>query len=105
MHAGRCARPGGDGTPCDEIRTHPEARHIVVMARGLMYYFDVLDSKGLPCVSDVSLRENLGLIAADAKASVGEALGAQAALKIRLSENPGLGFDSFASLTNRIQIR
>ncbi|GAA5869850.1 hypothetical protein JCM16303_001818 [Sporobolomyces ruberrimus] len=44
----------------------PESRHIVVMARGQFYWFDVLDSKNRPCLTERALLSNLTAIVADA---------------------------------------
>ncbi|KDE03214.1 carnitine O-acetyltransferase [Microbotryum lychnidis-dioicae p1A1 Lamole] len=43
-----------------------ESRHIVVMARGQFYWFDVLDSKNRPCLTERALLSNLTAIVSDA---------------------------------------
>lgn len=66
-----CARvpslSGENGKVIDAINSFPGARHIVVMARGQMYYFDVIWADGSLAVSEEGLRDNLRAILADAK--------------------------------------
>ncbi|GAA6023450.1 hypothetical protein JCM10207_004418 [Rhodosporidiobolus poonsookiae] len=48
------------------MQVDPEARHVVVMARGQFYWFDVLDSKHRPILTERALLSNLTAIVADA---------------------------------------
>ncbi|GAA6063319.1 hypothetical protein JCM10212_005487 [Sporobolomyces blumeae] len=49
-----------------KMQVDPDSRHIVVMARGQFYWFDVLDSKSRPCLTERALLSNLTAIVADA---------------------------------------
>ncbi|SCV67108.1 BQ2448_5754 [Microbotryum intermedium] len=49
-----------------KMQVDPESRHIVVMARGQFYWFDVLDSKNRPCLTERALLSNLTAIVSDA---------------------------------------
>ncbi|EKX45449.1 hypothetical protein GUITHDRAFT_163286 [Guillardia theta CCMP2712] len=49
----------------DDVRTCAEARHIVVMCRGHIYWFNVLDGSGRLCISESILRETLRSIRED----------------------------------------
>ena len=49
----------------DDVRTCAEARHIVVMCRGHIYWFNVLDGSGKLCISESILRETLRSIRED----------------------------------------
>ncbi|GAA5872876.1 hypothetical protein JCM1840_005875 [Sporobolomyces johnsonii] len=48
------------------MQSDPDSRHIVVMARGQFYWFDVLDSEHRPCLTERALLSNLTAIVADA---------------------------------------
>ncbi|GAA5828545.1 hypothetical protein JCM11251_000843 [Rhodosporidiobolus azoricus] len=48
------------------LQVDPNSKHVVVMARGQMYWFDVLDSKNRPALTERALLANLTAIAADA---------------------------------------
>ncbi|BGP28109.1 carnitine O-acetyltransferase [Rhodotorula toruloides] len=49
-----------------KMQIDPESRHIVVLARGQLYWFDVLDSKNRTAMTERALLANLTAIAADA---------------------------------------
>ncbi|KAK4047276.1 carnitine O-acetyltransferase yat1 [Microbotryomycetes sp. JL221] len=49
-----------------KMQVDPESKHIVVMARGQFYWFDVLDSKNRPLLTERALLQNLAAILADA---------------------------------------
>ncbi|GAA5851677.1 hypothetical protein JCM5353_007307 [Sporobolomyces roseus] len=49
-----------------KMQVDAESRHIIVMARGQFYWFDVLDSKNRPCLTERALLSNLTAIVADA---------------------------------------
>ncbi|GAA5897769.1 hypothetical protein JCM8208_000256 [Rhodotorula glutinis] len=49
-----------------ELRIDSESRHIVVLCRGQFYWFEVLDSKHRPALTERALLSNLTAIVADA---------------------------------------
>lgn len=61
-----CARVPTDHD--DRIESFPASRHIVVMSKGLLYYFDVLWDDGEVCLSEAHLCDNFGRILRDAAA-------------------------------------
>ncbi|KAG8461429.1 hypothetical protein KFE25_010616 [Diacronema lutheri] len=78
-----CARvPSSAG---DRIESHAGSQHIVVMAHGLLYYFDVLwPACEELCISEAQLAENLRRIRADARDVVGSTASAADALAARV---------------------
>ncbi|KAK4698581.1 carnitine O-acetyltransferase, partial [Phenoliferia sp. Uapishka_3] len=48
------------------MQVDPDSKHIVVMRRGQFYWFDALDSKNRPCLTERALLSNLAAIIADA---------------------------------------
>lgn len=68
------------------METYDDSRHIVVLRRGQFYWFDVLDSKNRPMLSDREILTNLQGIVADAdKIPVTDT--AQSAVGILTTEN------------------
>lgn len=61
---------GGSGV--DAIEKFKGSRHIVVMVKGGMYYFDAVWPDGRLAISEEGLRRNLRAIMADAESSGGE---------------------------------
>lgn len=80
-----CTRMPKDG--CDQIQSHPDSKHLVVMAKGRIYYFDVLWGDGSLCVSEERLCANLRLILDDARTSTS---GGAAGLSQQLAESVGV---------------
>ncbi|GAA5978687.1 hypothetical protein JCM5350_002482 [Sporobolomyces pararoseus] len=68
-----------------KMQVDPESRHIIVMARGQFYWFDVLDSKNRPCLTERALLSNLTAIVADAARTPPNQV-AQAALGVLSTE-------------------
>lgn len=63
----------------DHIELHAGSQHIVVLAQGLCYYFDVLwPACEELCISEAQLCENLRLIREDARSVMGSASAADA---------------------------
>lgn len=81
-----CTRMPKDG--CDQIQSHPDSKHLVVMAKGRIYYFDVLWGDGSLCVSEERLCANLQLILDDARAATSG--GGPAGLSQQLAESVGV---------------
>ncbi|GAA5913434.1 choline/carnitine O-acyltransferase [Sporobolomyces salmoneus] len=68
-----------------KMQVDAESRHIIVMARGQFYWFDVLDSKNRPCLTERALLSNLTAIVADAARTPPNQV-AQAALGVLSTE-------------------
>ncbi|KAK4047797.1 carnitine O-acetyltransferase yat1 [Microbotryomycetes sp. JL201] len=72
-----------------KMQVDPESRHIVVMARGQFYWFDVLDSKNRPLLTERALLQNLTAILADANRTPINQV-AQSALGVLSTERRGI---------------
>lgn len=68
------------------MQSDDHSKHIIVMRRGQFYYFDVLDSKHRPALTERELLNNLDAICADAdKLHPGQV--AQGAVGVLSTEN------------------
>ncbi|KAM0787171.1 hypothetical protein ACM66B_006420 [Microbotryomycetes sp. NB124-2] len=72
-----------------KMQVDPESSHIVVMARGQFYWFDVLDSKNRPLLTERALLQNLTAILADANRTPVNQV-AQSALGVLSTERRGI---------------
>ncbi|KAM0756020.1 acyltransferase ChoActase/COT/CPT [Meredithblackwellia eburnea MCA 4105] len=82
-----CARlPSRSGC---KIQVDSESSHIVVLRRGQFYWFDVLDSKHRPCLTERALLSNLTAIIADADKTPPNQV-AQSALGVLSTERRGI---------------
>jgi carnitine O-acetyltransferase len=68
------------------MQSDPESKHIVVMRRGQFYYFNVLDAKHRPALTERELLNNLNSICADADKTAPH-LVAQGAVGVLSTEN------------------
>lgn len=73
------------------MKSDPQSKHIVVMRRGQFYYFNVLDEKHRPALTEAELLKNLNAICADADKTAPQ-LVAQGAVGVLSTENRRLWY-------------
>lgn len=80
------------------MQSDPHSKHIIVIRRGQFYWFDVLDSKHRPALTERALLKNLEAIVADADKTPPSQV-AQGAVGVLSTENRKL----WANLRNRLR--
>lgn len=75
-----------------KMKSDPRSKHIVVLRRGQFYYFNVLDSRHRPALTENELLKNLNAICADADKTAPQ-LVAQGAVGVLSTENRKLWYN------------